>query len=97
LPYAPPSTATPPESSMVSTPTTASGMSACDVAFVASVQDSAPLRTHLQGDMRKPKIYSDGTTHYAYSATSGESYMVQEAPSSPNWKSAMVDEYNTFL
>jgi hypothetical protein len=53
--------------------------------------------TRLQDGIRRSKVYLDGTFQYAYSLTSGESYLVQEALSSSSWKAAMLDEYNALM
>jgi hypothetical protein len=57
----------------------------------------APPHNRSQGGIAKPKIFSDGTVCYAYTATSGEPYTVKEALSSPSWKVVMIDEYNALL
>jgi hypothetical protein len=57
------------------------------------VPDPAPPCMHLHAGICKPKIFSDGTVCYAYSADSGKPYMVKEALSSPNMKVTVVDEY----
>jgi hypothetical protein len=61
------------------------------------VPSTAATRTCLQSGIRKPKKFNDGTVHYAYLATSSESYTIQEAFFVPQWKSAMQDEYNALL
>jgi hypothetical protein len=57
----------------------------------------APPRTRSQARVTKPKIFSDCTVCYAYTATSGEPYTVKEALSSLSWKAAMIDECNALL
>jgi hypothetical protein len=56
----------------------------------------APPHTRSHAGITKPKIYSDGTVRYAYTA-SGEPYMVKEALPSPSWKATMIDEYNALM
>jgi hypothetical protein len=56
-----------------------------------------PPRTRSQSGITKLKIFSDGMVRYAYTAGLGEPYTVQEALSSPDWKVAMIDEYNALL
>jgi hypothetical protein len=56
-----------------------------------------PPQTRLQDGIRKPKHYIDGTIRYAYSASSGEPYNLQEALSTLHWKLVMADEYNALL
>jgi hypothetical protein len=56
-----------------------------------------PPRTRSQSGNTKLKIFSDGTVCYAYTTSSGEPYTVQEALSSPDWKAAIIDEYNNAL
>jgi hypothetical protein len=62
-----------------------------------AVPPVVPPRTRLQDGIRKPKTYTDGTVRYAYLATSGEPYSLQEALSTPHWKSAMDDEYRALM
>jgi hypothetical protein len=59
----------------------------------------APTRpqTRLQNNIKKPKIYTDGTIYYAYLTTSGESKSTEEALSHEQWHSAMNDEYEALL
>jgi hypothetical protein len=59
--------------------------------------DDLTPRTHLQAGIRKPKLYSDGTIWYAFSATSSEPHSLQEALSTPCWKATMDEEYTTLL
>jgi hypothetical protein len=56
-----------------------------------------PPQTRLQDGIRKLKHYIDGAIRYAYSASSGEPYNLQEALSTLHWKLVMADEYNALL
>jgi hypothetical protein len=42
-------------------------------------------------------VYSNGTVQYAFSTTSSEPHLLQEALSTPSWKAAMNDEYTALL
>jgi hypothetical protein len=63
----------------------------------AAVPPNAPPKTCLQGGIRKPKIYNDGTVRYAYLSTTDEPYNLQEALSTPHWKAAMHEEYDALM
>jgi histone deacetylase 1/2 len=53
-------------------------------------------RTRLQGGIRKPKVYTDGTIRYGLSAFA-EPHTVEEALASKHWKEAMYLEYNALV
>jgi hypothetical protein len=61
------------------------------------VATALPPRTRLQDGIRKSKKFNDGMVRYASLTTSGEPYNLQEALSTPHWKSAMEDEYGTLI
>jgi hypothetical protein len=50
-------------------------------------------RTRLQGGIRKPKVYHDGTIHYGLFTSNGEPSNVEEALRSEHWKKTMDTEY----
>jgi hypothetical protein len=52
-----------------------------------------PHRTWLQGGIRKPKEFTDGTVRYGNVAISSEPLNLHEALSVPHWKMRMNDEY----
>jgi hypothetical protein len=56
-----------------------------------------PHRTRLQGGIRKPKEFTDGTVRYGNVAISSEPLNLHEALTVPHWKMAMNDEYITLL
>jgi hypothetical protein len=58
---------------------------------------AAPPCTRLQDGTRKTKKFNDGTVRYAYLASSGEPYTIEEALTTPPWKSAMEDEYGSLM
>jgi histone deacetylase 1/2 len=61
----------------------------------------APLlerpRTRLQGGIRKPKVYTDGTVRYGLLTSSGEPCSIEEALASKEWKAAMDAEYDALM
>jgi hypothetical protein len=54
---------------------------------------AARPRTRLQGGIRKPKIYTDGTIKYSFLATSEEPRNLEDALDNKNWKKAMDEEF----
>jgi hypothetical protein len=70
---------------------------ASDACTTAAPPQVLPHRTRLQGGIRKPKQYNDGTVHYGHLAVSSEPLNLHEALSTPHWKSAMHDEYAALL
>jgi hypothetical protein len=56
-----------------------------------------PHRTRLQGGIRKPKEFTDGTVRYGNVAFSSEPLNLHEALTVPHWKMAMNDEYNALM
>jgi histone deacetylase 1/2 len=54
-------------------------------------------RTRLQGGIRKPKVYTDGTIRYGLLTITGEPSTVEEALGNKNWKEAMDVEYNALV
>jgi hypothetical protein len=48
-----------------------------------------PPRTCLQVGIQMPKVYSDGTVHYACSSSSGKLATLKETLSTPTWKVAI--------
>jgi hypothetical protein len=73
------------------------GVPGSSTSQAAVVPSNAPPKTRLQGGIRKPKIYNDGTVRYAYLSTSGEPYNLQEALSTPHWKAVMHEEYDALM
>lgn len=49
-------------------------------------------RTRSQSGIFKPKVYTNGTVHYANFNSTGEPTSLDEALSDPNWKKAMQEE-----
>jgi hypothetical protein len=95
---APDATALCPARSVSAVPSPAPSSGSAPISdYDVSPAPNAPPRTRLQDGIRKPKIYTDGTFHYAHSAISIEPYTLQEALSSPVWKAAMTDEYNAIM
>jgi hypothetical protein len=64
---------------------------------VAPIPGPTTPRTRLQARIHKPKVYSDGTIRYAFSATSSEPHSLEEALYTPSWKVAMNEEYTALL
>jgi hypothetical protein len=54
-------------------------------------------KTQLQGGIRKPKIYTDGTIKYIFLAASGEPRNLDEALQDSNWKEAMQAKYSALM
>jgi hypothetical protein len=59
----------------------------------AAVPEGDRLKTRLQNNVRKPKVYTDGTIRYAYLTTAGESKSVSEALDHEQWRNTMDEEY----
>jgi hypothetical protein len=59
----------------------------------ATVPEGGRLKTRLQNNIRKPKVYTDGTIRYAYLTTAGESKSVSEALDHEQWRNTMDEEY----
>ena len=57
---------------------------------------SRPM-TRLQADIRKPKVYTDGTIRYGFFTSSGEPQNINEALGDKNWKNAMDLEYSALM
>jgi hypothetical protein len=53
--------------------------------------------TRIQGGVRKPKVYTDGTIHYGCLAIVDEPGNLEEALKNTDWKSAMDAEYNALI
>jgi hypothetical protein len=53
--------------------------------------------TRSQHDIRRPKVYSDGTVYYGCFTSSGEPQNLEEALGSKNWKHAMDLEFLTLM
>jgi hypothetical protein len=53
--------------------------------------------TRSQHDIRKPKVYSDGTIRYGCFASNGEPQNLEEALKSKNWKHAMDLEFSALM
>jgi hypothetical protein len=51
----------------------------------------------LQDGIQKPNKYIDGTVCYAFLSSSGEPSNLQEALSTPQWKTTMDDEYSALM
>jgi hypothetical protein len=64
-------------------------------AAVAAVPDRP--RTRLQGEIRKPKVYTDGHVRYGFYASTSEARNVEEALASKHWKEAMELEYDALM
>jgi hypothetical protein len=62
-----------------------------------SISTKEHPRTRLQNNIRKQKIYKDGTTCYACLTQAGEPEYVHEALSNEKWRGAMDEEYRTLL
>jgi hypothetical protein len=56
-----------------------------------------PHRTRLQGGIRKPKEFTDGSVRYGNVAISSEPLNLHEALTVPHWKMAMNDEYSALM
>jgi hypothetical protein len=54
-------------------------------------------RTSLQSGMSQPKMFTDGTIHYAYFCSTGEPSSTAEAFADSRWKAAMDEKYNALL
>jgi hypothetical protein len=53
--------------------------------------------TRSQHDIRRPKVYSDGTVYYGCFTSTGEPQNLEEALGSKNWKHAMDLEFLTLM
>jgi hypothetical protein len=51
----------------------------------------------LQGGIRKPKVYTDGTIHYSCLAVIDEPRNLEEALGNKNWNFAMDVEYDALM
>jgi hypothetical protein len=61
------------------------------------VKEARP-KTWLQGGIRKPKVYTDGTICYGCLDTAAsEPHSIAEALSNNNWKSAMDEEFSSLM
>jgi hypothetical protein len=80
-------------------PTSSSNVSIPDQQLSSSGSDQLilPHRTRLQGGIKKPKEFTDGTVRYGNLAGNSEPFNLQEALSTPHWKSAMQDEYSALM
>jgi hypothetical protein len=58
---------------------------------------SAWPHTWLQGGIRQPKVYTDGTIRYGCLAVTGEPRNLEEALRDKNWKHAMDAEYDALM
>jgi hypothetical protein len=58
---------------------------------------SARPHTWLQGGIRQPKVYTDGTIRYGCLAVTGEPRNLEEALRDKNWKHAMDAEYDALM
>jgi hypothetical protein len=55
-------------------------------------------RTRLQGEIRKPKVYSDGTICYdCLASTTGEPHSIVDALFNEDWKIVMDVEFNALM
>jgi hypothetical protein len=61
---------------------------------VSSTSDDTRLRTRLQNNIKKPKVYTDGTLPYACLTQSGEPKSGAEAMEHDEWRGAMNEEYD---
>jgi hypothetical protein len=69
------------------------GSSAAQQGSTASTEPEAQrVRTRLQSEISKPKIYTDGTIRYANLSSTGEPENLDEALNDPNWRKAMQEE-----
>jgi hypothetical protein len=53
--------------------------------------------TRLCDDIRRPRVYRDGTIHYGLHACVGEPLNLVAALSGNNWKKAMDDEFDALI
>jgi hypothetical protein len=66
--------------------------------LVLSSSTAEPPRARLQGGIRKPKVYHDGTIHYGCRAsTDREPSTITEALSDENWKIPMNNEIDALM
>jgi hypothetical protein len=77
--------------------TSAAPGSAMQHASPGGVPVILPHLTRLQGGIRKPKEYKDGTIWYGNLAMTSEPFTLQEALSVPHCKMAMTDEHNALM
>jgi hypothetical protein len=55
--------------------------------------DEQWVRTRAQNNMKKLKVYTDGTIRYAYLTSSGEPEGVADALHHDQWRDAMENEF----
>jgi hypothetical protein len=68
------------------------GSSAAQQGSTASTEPEAQrVRTRLQSEISKPKIYTDGTIRYANLSSTSEPENLDEALNDPNWRKAMQE------
>jgi hypothetical protein len=81
------------------TPTTSTAPDSIPDPAPASSSEVAPTRPHtrLQGGIRKPKIYIDGTIKYSFLATFEEPHNLEDALGDKNWKQAMDEEFGALV
>jgi hypothetical protein len=96
---------TPPAAAPIYVPDSGSpaAASTLDPASGSSTSSAPPTpsvaspRTCLQGGIQKLKVYTDGIVRYTYLTSSGEPYSLQEAMSTPHWKTTMQDWFHLKL
>jgi hypothetical protein len=60
-------------------------------------QPSAHPTTRLHNNIKKPKVYTDGTIRYAFLTTSGEPESSAEALSHEKWRGTLDEEYKVLM